>query len=47
MISLLESLHYVADLLPVPLGNTGEIFDSTSITVHSTGADADSVDKLA
>ena len=47
LISLLESLGYRVDILPVLLGNTGEIFHSTITNIKNTGADADRADKLA
>ena len=47
LISLLESLCYRVDILPMLLGNTGEIFHSTLTNIKNTGADADRVDKLA
>ena len=47
LISLLESWGYTVDILPVLLGNTGEIFHSTLTNIKTTGADADRVDKLA
>ena len=47
LISLLESLGYRVDILPVLLGNSGEIFHSTITNIKNTGADADRADKLA
>ena len=47
LISLLESLDYRVNMLPVLLGTTGEIFHSTLTNIKNTGADADRVDKLA
>ena len=47
LICLLESLDYRVNMLPVLLGNTGEIFHSTLTNIKYTGADADKVDKLA
>ena len=47
LISLLESLDYRINMLPVLLGTTGETFHSTLTYIKHTGADANRVDKMA
>ena len=47
LIDILQRTGYEVHLLPVLLGNTGEIFKSTLANIKLAGADADRVDRLA
>ena len=44
---ILQSKGFTVHVLPVLLGNTGEIFKSTLSNIRLTGADADRISKLA
>ena len=44
---ILESKGFIVHVLPVLLGNTGEVFRSTLSNIKLAGADADRISKLA
>ena len=44
---ILEAKGVTVHILPVLLGNTGEIFNSTLHNIEQAGADHDRVDRLA
>ena len=44
---ILQSKGFIVHVLPVLLGNTGEVFRSTLSNIKLAGADADRISKLA